>query len=379
MLFRQIHGQEKVKASLLTLLRSGKLPHAMLFLGKEGSGDLALALALATHLLCEQPGEEDACGTCKACTKMARLIHPDLHFSFPTTGGAGARSDEHLPRWREALLANPFLELEGWVRALESEGKQLNITADECNRIIEKLTRSSFEADRKVLIMWLPEYLGAQGNRLLKIIEEPPDETVLVFVARDADQILPTILSRCQIIHVPPFSDEAISAALTERLGIDRGKALQIAHLVEGNMTRALELGGDPDFGFTEELVNWLRRCYVGNGLEIMQSVEALADMNREAQKQFFDYGLHFLREIQVLKSVGAGARPRLMPHELKPAENLARLLDFEQIQSMTELFSDSAYYIERNANQKLLFLDVSLQIHRLMRHQPVGIAAQGR
>lgn len=368
MLFRKIHGQEKVKQGLLNLQRSAKVPHAVMLLGTEGSCDLALALAFATILLCEHPLEDDACGSCKACTKMERFVHPDLHFSFPTTGGQSSKSDEFLPLWRSTLEANPFLEVEGWLEALQSPTAQLNITAEECGEIIRKLSRSTFEAERKVLLMWRPEYLGVQGNRLLKLIEEPPANTVLLFVARDPEKILPTILSRCQIIPVPRLSDDDIVAALEERLDLSREKALQIAHLAEGNLAMALQTAANPDLSSVEYFVTWLRRCYTGNGLDIMKSVDALAGLNREAQKQFFNYGLHFLREIQAIRAAGEGYKPRLLPQEVKPATDLARLLDFEQLHVLAGLFSDSAYHIERNANQKLLFLDVSLQIHQLMR-----------
>ena len=175
--FNEVIGQQAVKDDLHQMVASDRLPHALLFLGPGGSGKLALALALAQHVLCEQPVSGEACGHCPECSKVERLIHPDLHFSFPTVG-AGVTSDNFLPHWREAILENPYMDVNEWLQRIGAENKQGNINKQECVNIIHKLSLKTYKSNRKILIMWLPEYLGKEGNRLLKLIEEPPDQTL---------------------------------------------------------------------------------------------------------------------------------------------------------------------------------------------------------
>jgi len=362
-----IVGQSRVKAFLAQLAESGRVPHALLFLGSSGSGTLPLALAFARALQCEHPTPL-ACEQCNACRKTATYTHPDLHFSYPTIG-TNALSTDFAKQWREAITENPWMDVNAWLQRLGADNKQGNINKEECNAIIKKLSLKIFEGRYKILLMWLPEYLGKEGNRLLKLIEEPPEDTIFLLVAENADQILNTILSRCQLVKTDPLSDEEVADALQNRLHLPEARAQQIAFLAGGDFHLALEAAADHHEreDAAALLLDWLRKCWRGKGDELMQWTERFAKLGRENQKQFLHYGLHFLRELLALVSTG-NAQLRLRPEELTTAQNMAKVLDFEKIVQVSQLFNDNIYYIERNANPRILFLDTSIRLHQIMR-----------
>ena len=213
MQFAEVVGQRSVVDSLLRMVSSERIPHALLFLGPEGCGKLTLALALARYLLCERPSAGDCCNECSACLKTGKWIHPDLHFSIPTVGPK-ATSEAFLTHWRQALAENPYQNVNQWLQRIGAENKQGNITKEECVNIVRKLSLKTVEGRYKILIMWLPEYLGKEGNRLLKLIEEPPADTFFFLVAERQELILNTILSRCQLVHVQPLPDELVAEAV---------------------------------------------------------------------------------------------------------------------------------------------------------------------
>ncbi|HFB99578.1 MAG TPA: hypothetical protein ENJ53_02125, partial [Phaeodactylibacter sp.] len=241
MQFHQVIGQEKTKQTLQSMVTSDRMSHALLFLGGEGSGKLALAFAFAQYVLCTDKQDNDSCGKCSSCLKAAKWIHPDIHYSYPTVGSKMI-STHFLPEWRKAMEENPYLNAHQWLQHLGAENKQGNITKDECVDIIKKLSLKIFEGSHKILIMWLPEYLRKEGNRLLKMIEEPPDNTLFILVAENQEMILNTILSRCQLVKVNQLSDEEVKEALIQRKNVSLEKAAATAHLAEGNYNEALNL-----------------------------------------------------------------------------------------------------------------------------------------
>jgi len=363
-------GQPRATAHLDRLLQSGRVPHALLFLGKTGWGTLALALEFAQKLQCEnklQPETIQPC-TCAACRKSAQFVHPDIHFSYPTVG-ANAVSTTFAREWRAAIAENPWQDANSWLQRIGAENKQGNITKEECNAIIKKLSLKVFEGRYKILLLWLPEYLGKEGNRLLKLIEEPPEQTVFLLVAENADMILPTILSRCQIVKTDPLQDEAIATTLQEKRNLDPERARQIAFLAEGDFNYALSVADTPENDDANLLLDWLRKCWRGNGVELMRWTENFAKLGRENQKQFLQYGLHFLRELLALV-VTQNPDARLRPEELKTAQNMAGVLNFDKITRLAAILNDNIYFIERNANPKILFLDSSITIHKIMKNQ---------
>ena len=216
MQFKEVIGQQKVKDYLLKSAQSDQVSHAQLFLGPEGCGNLALAIAYAQYLQCRNKGATDACGKCSSCIKANKLIHPDIHFSYPTVGSK-AKSTDFLKEWRDAVEQQPYMNVYQWLQHIKAENKQGNITREECEAIIRKLSLRAYESTYKVLIVWMPEYLGKEGNRLLKLIEEPPVNTVFLLVAENANLILNTILSRTQQLRIHRLSDAAIKEALVER------------------------------------------------------------------------------------------------------------------------------------------------------------------
>jgi DNA polymerase-3 subunit delta' len=373
MQFQEVIGQETVKAELKKLVLSGRMPHAILLAGSPGSGNLALALALSQYLLCTHRTPDDACGSCPGCQKAAKLIHPDLHFTMPSVGSK-ATSDEFMPAWRLAMAENPYLNVYQWLQKIGEEGKQGNITKDECVNIVRKLSLKCFEGAYKIMVIWMPEYLGNEGNRLLKILEEPPESTIFVLVAEDLDKILPTILSRSQILKVSALNDEEITQALQQRSGLAPTRALSVAHLADGNFNEALQIvelsqkEEEANAGRSGMFLEWMRKCYAGNGVEMAKWVEGFAGIGRENQKFFLQYGLHFMREF-LQQSSTEGMRLRLLPEELETARRMSKVIGFEQVEKITRLFSDCAYHVERNANPKILFLDASIRLHRILKN----------
>jgi DNA polymerase-3 subunit delta' len=364
--FNDIIGQERVKHFLLQLAASERVPHALLFLGNAGSGNLALATAFAQLLQCESPAETGACGVCSACRKSSAFSHPDIHFSFPTVG-ANAVSTDFLKEWRKFLAETPYASVNEWLARLSTENKQGNITKDECNAIIKKLSLKAFEGRFKILVMWLPEYLGKEGNRLLKLIEEPPEQTIFLLVAENQDQILNTILSRCQLVKIDLLSDEEVAEGLMQRQHLDAERASQIAFLAGGDFGAALVAAESAENDNAAAFLDWLRKCWRGNAVELVKWTEEFAKLGRENQKQFLHYGLHFLREMMALIAVET-TQLRLRPAELTTAQNMAKVLDFEKIAQLVSLFNDNIFYIERNANAKILFLDSSIQMNRILK-----------
>lgn len=363
-------GQQRARTQLRQLYQSGRVPHALLFLGQTGWGTLGLAVEFAQWLQCQawdaaNPPEQ-ACGQCPACRKAAQFAHPDIHFSYPTVG-TNATSTQYIKEWREALADNPWMDANSWLQRLGAENKQGNITKEECNAIIKTLSLKIFEGRYKILLMWLPEYLGKEGNRLLKLIEEPPEQTVFLLAAENTDLILPTILSRCQLVKTDPLDDDTVAEGLQEYRQLPADRARQIAFLANGDFNQALQLADTPANDDAALLLDWLRKCWRGNGVELVKWTEHFAKLGRENQKQFLAYGLHFLRELLALL-VTRTPRVRLRPEELQTAQNMAGVLDFDKITQITALLNDNVYFIERNANPKILFLDTSIQLHKILK-----------
>jgi DNA polymerase-3 subunit delta' len=363
MQFKQIVGQDAVKQRLIKSVKENRVSHAQLFLGPQGSGSLPLAVAYAQYLSCENRGEEDSCGECGSCRKYQKLMHPDLHFSYPFF--AKHKEDTavtFIEQWREAFLNNPYLTLDAWRGYLDAENKQANINIAECHQIIKKLSFKPFESAYKVLILWLPEYLDKEGNALLKIIEEPQPNTLFLLVAQNQDQILNTILSRTQLIKIPALGYSEIVECLVEKHLQNDEAAAQIAYLANGSLSDALGMLTENSGSFHGLFVQWLRLCFGNKGIEIAAFVDQASKLGRENQKNFLRYGISFLRECCLILS-GAGNLVHLPPNELETAGKMAGVMSLEAIEGIITELEKAHYHIERNANPKILFLDVSLQI----------------
>ena len=370
MFFREVIGQKKKKKKIIYLINEGRLPHAINLLGNEGSGNLALALALAQYINCKQKNTDDSCGVCSSCIKMKKLQHPDVHFSFPTVslGKGPPTSIDFIVPFREFVSQTPYGSDTDWLDFLGKE-KQGNITALECRDIIQKLLLRSFESEYKILIMWYPEYLGKEGNILLKLIEEPTAKTILIFVTESVDKLLLTIQSRTQLFALKRLSDIDIKEGL-QTLGVDEVRALQCARIAEGNFNEALKLSQNAEDELLLLTKNWLNYLYSNNGLQLVQWVMEMADFTKEHQKKFLAYIIQLLEHALRLKH-GENQQMALLEGELKLVQTLLQKgIDEKVIPKMTDLLNDAIYHIERNANSKILFHHISLQIQGLLLRQ---------
>ncbi|NND31280.1 MAG: hypothetical protein HKN76_01730 [Saprospiraceae bacterium] len=374
MLFKDVVAQDEVKDFLRKAITSRRLPHALLFLGETGKGTLSMALALAQYILCENRADIDACGVCNHCHKAGKYIHPDIHFTYPTIGSK-MTSGDLLPEWRKFLGQGSYQNVQEWYAAIDGENKQGNITKSECDRILKILSLKTFEGSHKILIIWMAEFLGAQGNRLLKILEEPPENTHFILIAERQDELLNTILSRCQIISFRPVPDPAIARYLMETSVTDRNTATQIAYLSEGNIIEAMTLSQHTNEKITDLWIEWMRIAYKGYGLEVNPWVDAFSKLNRESQKAFMHFGLHFLRELLLFK-VDNSHTIRLLEREKKALIKMSDIINSDTINKIIDMIEQNVFHLERNINSKILLLDNSIRIHYLLRNQKQQLSA---
>ena len=373
MQFKEIVGQEAIKQRLINSINENRVSHAQLFLGPAGSGSLALAVAYAQYLACEDKSPDDSCGVCPACRKYQKLVHPDLHFSYPFF--AKHKEDTaitFIEQWRGAFLENPYLSLDNWRNYLEAENKQANINIAECHQIIKKLSFKPFESAYKILILWLPEFLDKQGNALLKIIEEPQPNTLFILVAENQDQILNTILSRTQLIKIPALGYNDIKNHLITVHQQTESAAAEIAYLSNGSLSETLALLQHENKGYHALFVQWLRLCFGNKGAEVIPFTDQLAKMGRENQKNFLRYGVNFIRECCLLLS-GAGSLVHLPAQELETAQKMTNVMGLDAASAIITELEKAHYHIERNANPKILFLDVSLQIIKVLNFKTIA------
>jgi len=373
MLFRNIPGHQVLKTRLIENVRKGKMPHARLFLGAEGSASLPLALAYAQYIQCLDRGDDDSCGVCNACLKNQKFIHPDLHFSFPFAGKKDDHSTLFIKEWRKMLVENPFVTLDGWMAGLSLANKQLNININECHQIHSRLSMRPFESEFQIMIMWLPEFLGKEGNSLLKLVEEPSVRTQLLFVGENKDAILGTIISRTQLTRIPVFTDQEVTTFIQEKCQLDEQAAAGIAFLSEGNLGMALQLVGNISDDFSVQFSDWMQICREGKPVRIVEWVDQFsragkAGPGRETQKSFLHFGLKMIREALL---VFEGAKELLRMKADAASSSWFPLIYPENAAKIVTELDKSIYHIERNANPKILFLDVSLRLHVLLNMQP--------
>ncbi|NND05671.1 MAG: hypothetical protein HKN87_04765 [Saprospiraceae bacterium] len=366
--FGSVVGQDLIKDSLRDAVQRHRLPHALLFLGKTGHGTLAGALALARYIMCENRSATDACGNCSNCHKSAKLIHPDIHFTYPTLG-AKMTSLDFIVQWRQFVLENTYREVQDWFAFNNAENKQGNITALECARVLKNLSLKTFEGNFKIHITWMAEYLAKQANRLLKIIEEPPQNTFFIIIAENQDRILNTIISRCQLVSFPPINDEELIRALQDGMdSLDQQWATQVGFLSSGDMAKALTLVKAPEQVQAGQWLTWMRLVYKGSGIEMKEWADAFAKMDKESQKGFIQYGLFFLREM-TLSKLNPSHQVRLLEKEKAALIKLQQLIDLASIQEVIDLVEGLIFHLERNANARILMLDASIQMHYLLRN----------
>lgn len=398
MQFSQIIGQKDSIAQLRSMVEQSRLSHALLFLGKEGTGALPMALAFAQYLVCEKvqgpsgtneqapgpslfgemavekkealPFPADSCGICPSCVRASQLIHPDIHFSYPVVPrkpGDKPVATDYLSEWREFITQFPYGNVFDWLQFIGAENKQGNITANECADILRKLNLKSFESGYKILVMWMPEYLGNEGNKLLKLIEEPPAKTLFLLVAEEESKMLPTIISRTQLVKIPPIDTGDIERSLIKRAGVAADKARPLASVAEGNYREALFLLQHDEEDWQALVRDWLNAILKNGPVAQVKWVEEMGKLGREKQKQFLRYFNHLLEESIRMRTMGASA-PEIPEKERDFAIRINKLATLSQQQAIIEEIDRAAYYIERNAHGKMLFQALSIKLYHIIK-----------
>ena len=377
MQFAAIPGLPETKEKLLNAVKLNHLAHALLFHGPEGSANLTLALALASYLYCEQKSDTDSCGTCGSCQRMNKLILPDLNFAFPVIASskeedgdeeAKEEKSDLLGNWRKFVLGQPYGNVHDFIYFNGFEKKQLNITKAAARKMIQTLCLTSFEGGYKIMLIWAPEYLHpSAANALLKIIEEPPAKTLFLLVTSQADQLLTTILSRTQKILVRAFSDEEVSSHLVETGRCEAKAAAQIAMLADGNMRAAFLLIDQVEDQTVRQLRDWFRLCATKNLKEIFLLSEDFHKADKESQKSLMLAGLNVTREI-LLKNLDLDQLLRTTDEDRTFINNISKkMLTEEHAIQLYQTFNDAHYHLERNANAKMIFTDLSMEILLMM------------
>ncbi|HUQ67388.1 MAG TPA: hypothetical protein VM101_14590 [Flavitalea sp.] len=369
MQFRDVIGQQDLKKHLAEMVSLNRLSHALLFTGKEGSGALPLAIAFAQYIICESPLSNESCGVCNACKKASHLVHPDIHFSYPVIAkkpGDKPVSTDYIPEWREFIAQFPYGNVYDWLQFIGAENKQGNITAMECNEIIHKLSLKSFESNFKILVMWMPEYLEKEGNKLLKLIEEPPANTIFILVAENESMVLSTIISRTQLVRVPPISVDAIEEQLVLKSKITKEQARQIASVSGGNFRESLQIIQHAGEDWQSLLRDWLNAIMKSGPVAQVKWIEEISKHGREKQKQFLRYFNHLLSQAIKLQVMNGIELP-IPENEKDFALRLNKMAGIEQQQAMIEELDKASYYIERNANAKMLFHALTIKLYHII------------
>ena len=381
MLFNQIIGQEHIKNHLQTSAKNGRIPHAQLFVGKEGSGTLPVAIAYAQFLLSHFSDNPTA-----SELKVAKLQHPDLHFAFPVTTNDSVKkhpvSNLFLNEWRDFVSNQPYGGLFNWLQSIGVENKQGMIGVDEALEVVKKLQLKSYEGGFKVMIIWMAEKMNiAASNKLLKLIEEPPAKTIFLLITENEDQIITTIKSRCQALHFPILSEQDIANELLLREKCSESDALKIATQAEGNYNKAVHLLHQDanDLIFEQWFIAWIRTAFKakGNAAVIQELVvwsETIAKTGRETQKQFLDYCLQFFRQALLLNYKS----PELVFLETQTPkfnlQNFAPFVHSENILAIEKELNDALYHIERNGNPKIILLDLSMKLTRFLHKKETSV-----
>lgn len=373
--FSQIPGQTEVITKLLRSVSEERVSHAQLFTGPEGCGSLALALAYARYISCENRQNEDSCGTCKSCVKYDKMIHPDLHFVFPVIKGKKATdpvSDHYIEEWREFTGRSPYFSLNDWLEFIDVGNAQGMIFASEAAEIIKKLSLKSFESDFKIMIIWLPEKMHqSTANKLLKMIEEPPEKTLFLLVSDEPDKVIPTIMSRCQIIKIPAFTSEEIRSYLRSTYGTTEVKSTDIARVANGNILRAIEMCEKNETAITnfENFRSLMRFAWKRDIISVIDWSEEMAAEGRESQKNFLSYSLRLLRENLMLSLEQLQNNlVFLSAEESEFSGKFHPFINSGNIFTLTKEFNLAHSHIEANGYAKLVFLDLALKVTRVIK-----------
>ena len=370
MFFKDIIGQDNLKQQLISAAQKGVVPHALLFCGQAGYGTFPLALAYARYLNCTERSDTDACGECSSCLKFNELAHPDLHFIFPiaSEGTKKTISDDFLPEWRTFLTTHVYFDLNRWLNEMNAT-KQALIYAKESDEMIRKVSLRIYEADFRILFIWMPERMHlACANKLLKVIEEPPQNTIILMVSENPERILGTILSRSQRINVKPIDTNALARYAHSLYGLDETESQQIAHLAHGNYLQLIDAmhRSEENELFLQHFIRMMRNSWSKNVKEMKAFAEEIASLGRERQRNFLAYSQRLIRENFIYRFQESeinymNQEEALFSSKFAPYIHERNVFDF-----MEEL-SEADRHIAQNGNAKMVFFDLTLRITVLL------------
>ena len=376
MLFADVIGHDELKKRLIQSVKDSRVSHAQLFLGPEGVGKMALALAYAQYINCTNRTESDSCGVCPSCRKFMTLTHPDLHFVFPTATTKKVpekpESDLFINEWREYLTeCQGYADLSDWFTKLDIENKQGIINVRDAATIMRKLSFKAYEGEFKVAIIWMAEKLNVQSaNKLLKLIEEPPEKTLFILIAEHQEELLNTIRSRCVLMKVPKLLLNDVEKALTARIGCNSQEAHDAAMLADGNWLLAQRFAKDKEDEqlYANTFQKWMRYCFKGTLPELIDLVaNDIKPLGRERQKEFLEYGLNIFHNALLFNNNMAD--DVMLPSDEKTfTQNFAPFINKNNVAQICELFEESINQIERNANASIVFMDDSCKMSKLLR-----------
>ena len=371
MKFSDIPGLEEEKNKLIDSFSSNKIHHAILFFGQKGSANLSLAFAFATYINCENKRDFDSCGNCSSCSKMEKLIHPDVNIIFPvaptTKINKEVVSDKFIESWRVSFFQNPYKNVDDWFEFYGFENKQPNISKDEARNIIKKLSLKPFESKFKINVLWLPEYLHTfTSNALLKILEEPPGQTLFFIVSNDYQKLLKTILSRVQIFKVPRFSDNEIKMYLSKYAEVSESEVDQAIYLSDGDLNQSEKLLMAPQSNDLDYVMKWMRSCYSQNYSDVNKQTDWFSSLSKIRKRAFMTYSLKLMREAMV--SIIDPSLSRISENESSFINKFKMTLEQKSLEKIIMLIDENIRFLDRNANAKILFLDLSIKISNLFK-----------
>lgn len=370
MYFKDIIGQQEAKTKLLGMFADNRIPHALMLTGPEGSGNLLAAFAFIQYVFCTQKQEKDSCGVCPSCLKTSKLGHPDLHLVFPIAKSKEIKtSNDLLLEFRECFLENPYITIHDWFNNINAENKQPLIPTEEASSILKKLAYTSYEGGYKVMLIWQPETMNADSaNKLLKILEEPPEQTLFVLVCNHPDKLLTTILSRVQQLVFLKLDTEDITSGLVNQFGCQESLAKQAAFMCDGNYREAQLLlqQNDDEHGFLQLFRSFMMISLNFDAIKALSWIDETARAGREKQKQFLQYGLEIFRDC-LMYNFGSVDLVRLSGDEKTFVTKFSKFINHRNYEKITTEFNSSFYYIERNANPKILFMDLIMKTNELI------------
>lgn len=373
MRFSDIPGLTETKSILINSVKNNHIAHAQLFAGREGGANLAMALAYATFLNCKNKKEDDSCGECPSCLKADKLIHPDLHFVFPVSStkdvaGKDALSSSFMKEWRTFISTNPFGGLNEWSTIYGGENKQVNISKEESRSVINSLMLTSYEGGFKIMIIWLPEYMHVYcANAILKILEEPPKKTIIILVSNDVEALLNTIISRSQMFQIRQFEDDELKDILVGKFKADSEQAARVVPLSEGSVNEALALLENTEDDNHCMFRDWMRYCYSKDYTQLVLWADKFQKLNKISQKSLLQYGLSMMRET-LITQYQVYELSRTSGEEIAFTNKFSKALSPDKVENISILLNKSFYFLERNANAKIVFLDLSLSIAKVFK-----------